>query len=90
MFDISKELQSEIRRYSAHIAYEIRNKQKREAVKQELIEYFEDAIYDRMIRLGLSEREAFKEACAELGSVDKPPVLDGRFMSMVIAPIKKK
>lgn len=32
----------------------------------------------------------FREACAELGSVDKPPVLDGRFMSMVIAPIKKK
>lgn len=32
----------------------------------------------------------FREACAEMGSVDKPPVLDGRFMSMVIAPIKKK
>jgi len=32
----------------------------------------------------------FREACAEMGSVDKPPVLDGRFMSMVIAPVKKK
>ena len=32
----------------------------------------------------------FREACAEVGSVDKPPVLDGRFMSMVVSPIKKK
>ena len=32
----------------------------------------------------------FREACAELGSVDKAPVLDGRYMSMVIAPVKKK
>lgn len=32
----------------------------------------------------------FREACAEVGAVDKPPVLDGRFMSMVVSPIKKK
>ena len=32
----------------------------------------------------------FLEACAEMGGADKPPVLDGRFMSMVIAPVKKK
>jgi hypothetical protein len=68
---ISKELQSEIRRYSAHIAYEIRSKQKRDAVKREYAEHLEDAVYDRMIRLGLDEREAFKEACAELGNVAK-------------------
>jgi hypothetical protein len=68
---LSKELQSEIRRYSAHIAYEIRSKQKRDAVKREYAEHLEDAVYDRMIRLGLDEREAFKEACAELGNVAK-------------------
>ena len=32
----------------------------------------------------------FREACAELGTVDKAPVLDGRYMSMVIVPVKKK
>ena len=32
----------------------------------------------------------FRDDCAEFGSVDKAPVLDGRYMSMVIAPIKKK
>ena len=68
---ISKEHQSEIRRYSAHIAYEIRSKQKRDAVKREYAEHLEDAVYDRMIRLGLDEREAFKEACTELGNVAK-------------------
>ena len=71
MFTFSSELQSEIRRYSAHIAYEIRSKQKRDAVKREYAEHLEDAVYDRMIRLGLDEREAFKEACAELGNVAK-------------------
>jgi translation initiation factor IF-3 len=30
----------------------------------------------------------FEEACAEYGTADKKPVLDGRFMSMVLAPIK--
>ena len=68
---LSKELQSEIRRYSAHIAYEIRSKQKRDAVKREYAEHLEDAVYDRMIQLGLDEREAFTEACTELGNVAK-------------------
>ena len=30
----------------------------------------------------------FEEACSEEGQVDKPPVLDGRSMTMFIAPIK--
>ena len=30
----------------------------------------------------------FEEACSEKGQVDKPPVLDGRSMTMFIAPIQ--
>ena len=32
----------------------------------------------------------FQDACAEVGSVDKKPVLDGRLMTMIIVPIKNK
>ncbi len=32
----------------------------------------------------------FETACADLGAVDKMPVLEGRFMSMVISPVKAK
>ena len=31
----------------------------------------------------------FLEACSEVGSNDKAPSLDGRFMSVVISPLKK-
>ena len=34
--------------------------------------------------------DKFEAACSEAGSVDKKPVLDGRFMSMVISPVKAK
>ena len=34
--------------------------------------------------------EKFEAACSEAGTVDKKPVLDGRFMSMVISPVKAK
>ena len=40
--------------------------------------------------IGREVLEKFEAACAEKGSVDKKPVLDGRFMSMVIAPVKAK
>ena len=30
----------------------------------------------------------FEEACAEYGTADKKPVLDGKLMSMVLAPVK--
>ena len=39
--------------------------------------------------LGVEIMEKFREACAELGTVDKKPALDGRILSMVISPIKK-
>ena len=39
--------------------------------------------------LGVETMEKFREACAELGTVDKKPALDGRILSMVISPIKK-
>lgn len=39
--------------------------------------------------LGLENMEKFREACAEFGTVDKKPTLDGRILSMVITPIKK-
>ena len=39
--------------------------------------------------LGVEIMEKFREAFAELGTVDKKPALDGRILSMVISPIKK-
>ena len=34
--------------------------------------------------------DKFRDACAEKGTVEKKPVLDGRFLSMVIVPVKAK
>ena len=42
------------------------------------------------ISIGQEIMQKFQEACSELGNVDKAPVLDGRFMSMVITPLKLK
>ena len=32
----------------------------------------------------------FQAACADCGTVDKAPVQDGRFLSMIISPVKAK
>ena len=42
------------------------------------------------MNIGREIIERFEEACAELGTVEKKPVLDGRFLSMVISPVKAK
>ncbi len=42
------------------------------------------------ITIGQELMNKFREACSELGNVDKPPVLDGRILSMVISPAKLK
>ena len=42
------------------------------------------------VSIGQEIMAKFQEACSELGNVDKAPVLDGRFMSMVITPLKFK
>ena len=42
------------------------------------------------VALGGEIMGKFENACAELGTVDKKPVLDGKLMSMVISPIKAK
>ena len=42
------------------------------------------------ISIGQEIMNKFRESCEELGSVDKPPVLDGRLLSMVISPVKAK
>ena len=42
------------------------------------------------MNIGKEVLEKFEAACSELGTVDKKPVLDGRFMSMVISPVKAK
>ena len=39
--------------------------------------------------IGQEIMQKFRESCSELGNVDKAPVLDGRLLSMVIAPVKK-
>lgn len=38
--------------------------------------------------IGRDLLKRFEEACAEVGTVDKPPVLDGRIMTMFISPKK--
>ncbi len=40
------------------------------------------------ISLGNELISKFEQACAEYGAVDKRPNLDGKFLSMVIAPVK--
>ena len=40
--------------------------------------------------IGQEIMQKFQDSCSEFGSVDKAPVLDGRLLSMVIAPIKQK
>lgn len=40
--------------------------------------------------IGQEIMQKFRDVCSELGSVDKAPVLDGRILSMVIAPVKQK
>lgn len=42
------------------------------------------------IPLGREIIEKFEAACAEVGVADKKPALDGRFLSMVLAPVKNK
>ena len=71
MFTFSSELQAEIRRYGARVAYEIKSLRKRENVAREYAEHLEDAIYYRMLHDGMEEMEAFHDACAELGNVTK-------------------
>ena len=40
------------------------------------------------VAMGSEIMTRFETACAEYGTADKKPVLDGRLMSMVLAPIK--
>ena len=42
------------------------------------------------VSIGQEIMKKFEEECKELGAVDKAPVLDGRFMSMVVTPLKFK
>lgn len=39
--------------------------------------------------IGREILEKFEEACKEVGSVDKRPTLEGRFMSMIVNPVKQ-
>ena len=38
--------------------------------------------------LGREMLSRFEEACQDLGTVDKKPSLEGRFMSMMVNPVK--
>lgn len=42
------------------------------------------------VGIGQEIMDKFRDACSEVGSVDKAPVLDGRILSMVISPVKLK
>jgi len=39
--------------------------------------------------IGRETLERFQEACAEFGTVEKPPVLEGRQMTMFMSPVKQ-
>ena len=39
--------------------------------------------------LGREVIEKFEEACRDAGAAEKKPILDGRFMSIVISPVKQ-
>ena len=41
------------------------------------------------ISIGKEVLERFRDACSEVGSVDKAPVLDNRTITMIINPVKK-
>ena len=41
-------------------------------------------------QLGRDTIEKFREAVSEAGTVEKPPVLDGRLMTMIVAPVRDK
>ena len=40
------------------------------------------------MELGREVIEKFEEACADVGSAEKKPQLEGRFMSVIISPLK--
>ena len=40
--------------------------------------------------IGQEIMQKFREACSEVGTIDKAPVLDGRLLSMVVSPLKSK
>ena len=40
------------------------------------------------MELGKEVIEKFEQACSEFGSAEKKPVLEGRFLSIIIAPLK--
>lgn len=42
------------------------------------------------VAIGQEIMKKFQEACSQVGTVDKAPVLDGRIMSMVVSPVKTK
>ena len=42
------------------------------------------------VAIGKEIIDKFAEYCAEVGTVDKKPVVDGRIMSMVISPVNQK
>ncbi len=39
-------------------------------------------------QIGIQVIERFVEACAEVGTTDKKPTIDGRFASVMISPVK--
>lgn len=41
------------------------------------------------VDIGREIIERFRDACADAGVPDKPPTMEGRFMSMILSPIKQ-
>ena len=38
--------------------------------------------------MGRAVIDRFVEACSDVGTTDKPPILEGRYLSVIIAPMK--
>lgn len=62
------EYRDEILRYTHRIVADIRQKKKREAVREEYAAHIEDAMTARMLA-GMGEKEAFSAVCEEMGNV---------------------
>ncbi len=69
-FDLSREID----RYAARICQDIRSGRKRRAVKQEYVEHLEDAS-DRYMMKGMSEEQALRAACEDLGDLSEMQTL---------------
>lgn len=63
-------LSDEIQRFANHLTYEIKSPKQRREVRQEYVDHIEDSIHHYLLK-GMSEHEAFRRVCEEMGDTTK-------------------